>query len=368
MFLSLIAVCLLSIASASFLSGLTLYSESNYDENYLREYKKMMKSLLKGTSVNLLNPELNLKRFETRTVSRSYGQYHQNYPECGEIGLNNMKTVKVIQDEEANFLMLKKGNNGKLYVEKSTQSYSSFESEIEFFSHLNPQNKYFPILKCFMRTPGRENRNSIITEFIAGQDSHILASRANPEQLKSMVKQLFEAIVDLHGMGYIHSDIKPGNVLVTDDFKVKLIDFGMARRVGNAKMYRGSPYTRAPELHGLCPGKVDVAIDWWAFGSTISIWYYYNYKYGSKLKSVKTSNSILTPNLAMKYFQHFSSYDFTPMKWKGENHFVGSIFPSSFNSNVKSFLSIFLTIDPDFRTFDSERLQNIVRNHKYFTS
>lgn len=362
-FTLLLALCsVLSINSAS----LTLHSESKYDGNYLWEYKKMIRSLLKGTpEINLIDPRMILRRSEHRTASDSYGKYHQKYPECSEIGLKNLKTVKVIQDEESNYVMLKE-KDGRLYVEKSTRSESSFNSELEFFSHLNGQNKYFPVLMCFMRTPGREDRHSVVTEFIRGRDSHILAARASPDQLKSMVKQLFEAVTDLHRMGYIHADIKPGNVLVTDDFQVKLIDFGMATRVGSAKKYRGSPYTRAPELHDMSPGRVDVAIDWWAFGSTVAIWYYYHHNH-SNLKFSHLQNAVLTPQVAMKYFALHSSYDFTPMKWVG-GRFIGGIFPSSFSNdaNLQSFLAMFLTIDPELRTFDSERLHNIIKSHGYF--
>ena len=191
-------------------SSLSLHPESQYDQSYLREYKKMMKSLLKAPS-NILDSGMILKRSEHRTASDSYGRYHQNYPECSKIGMKNMKSVKVLQDEDSNYVTLKE-KDGKIYVEKSTKSESSFLSELEFFSHLNRENKYSPVMTCYMRTPNREGRTSIVTEFVRGRDSHILAARASPDQLKSMVKQLFEAVVDLHSMGYIHADIKPGNV------------------------------------------------------------------------------------------------------------------------------------------------------------
>lgn len=347
-------------------AGLMLHSESKYDYDYLHEYKKMIRSLLGplGTGYHMTDRNM-MRRSGRRTAGELYGSYNNHVPKCHEIGLIHMHEVKVLQDEDSNYVMLKEDRkSGKFYVEKSTRSDSSFEAELDFFKKYDPHNHYFPKMACWMRTPGREERISVVTEFIRGKDSHLLAARADKNQLKSMVKQLFEAVVDLHRMGYIHADIKPGNVIVTDDFRVKLIDFGMAVRIGNARKYRGSPYTRAPELHDKCPGEVDVGIDWWAFGSTVAIWYYYHYNH-HHLKNHQEADEVLTANVAKKYFQIFSSYDFTPFKWGG-GRFHAGIFPSNFEAEVRSFLALFLTIDPELRTFDTVRLQEIVRNHPFF--
>lgn len=348
--------------------GLMLYSESSYDEYYLSEYRKMIKSLLgplgSSSAFNLANRNM-ARRSEHRTAGELYGKFKNHVPGCSEVGLNRMHTVKVLQDEESNYVMLKEEKkSGRFYVEKSTRSMLSFQAELEFFSKYDANNQYFPRMVCHMKTPGREERISVVTEFIQGKDSHILAARASKEQLNSMVRQLFDAVVDLHRMGYIHADIKPGNVLVTDDYKVKLIDFGMAVRLGRARKYRGSPYTRAPELHDMCPGEVDVGIDWWAFGSTVAIWYYYHYNGGTHSKSHNVVDTVLTADTAKEYFQIYSSYDFTPFKWGGGG-FRAGIFPSSFEPEIRSFLALFLTIDPELRTFDTVRLQEIVRNHIY---
>lgn len=350
-------------------NGLMLYAESRYDGNYLYEYRQMIQSLLaplgSSSALNLANRNM-ARRSEHRTAGELYGKNQNHVPECSKVGLAKMHTVKVLQDEESNYVMLKEDKkSGKFYVEKSTRSLTSFQAELEFFSKYDANHAHFPKMVCHMRTPGREERMSVVTEFIQGQDSHILAARANKEQLKSMVRQLFDAVVDLHRMGYIHADIKPGNVLVTDDFRVKLIDFGMAARLGRARKYRGSPYTRAPELHDMCPGEVDVGIDWWAFGSTVAIWYYYHYNGSHHLKSHKVVDTGLTADAAMEYFHIYSSYNFTPFKWGG-GRFRAGIFPSSFESDIRSFLALFLTIDPELRTFDTVRLQEIARNHFYF--
>lgn len=329
----------------------------------------MIQSLLgnKLNSINMLNTDMTRRSGESSTLSRSYGKYKNRLHHCSEVGLTHLKTIKVIQDEESNYVMLKEDKkSGKLYVEKSARNENSFENELEFFKHYDPENIYFPTLSCFMNTIGREDRFSVITEFIRGRDSHLLAAIATKEELKSMVAQLLNSVADLHRMGYIHADIKPGNVLVSDDFKVTLIDFGMTTRVGHAKSHRGSPYTRAPELHEMCPGRVDVGIDWWAFGATVAIWYYYHHN-PQYVKAVITNTEMSKVQIAKNYFEAFSQYEFTPMKWSS-GRFQAGIFPSSpsFDEETREFLALFLTIDPEFREFDTERLLQKLRNHRFF--
>ncbi len=66
------------------------------------------------------------------------------------------------------------------------------------------------------------------------------------------LEQILTGIKRLHFSGIIHRDIKPFNLMVTDDDVVKVIDFGLSRVRGEEKMaipgmQVGSPYYAAPE-------------------------------------------------------------------------------------------------------------------------
>lgn len=43
------------------------------------------------------------------------------------------------------------------------------------------------------------------------------------------MKQLFQAINHCHAMNIVHRDIKPDNIMITDQDTVRLIDFGLSK-------------------------------------------------------------------------------------------------------------------------------------------
>ena len=55
--------------------------------------------------------------------------------------------------------------------------------------------------------------------------------RFTPLQTKCIFKQLLNVLSYMHENKYVHRDLKSSNVLIDDHFRVKLADFGLARKI-----------------------------------------------------------------------------------------------------------------------------------------
>jgi serine/threonine-protein kinase 11 len=63
----------------------------------------------------------------------------------------------------------------------------------------------------------------------------------------SIIKQVLHGLKYLHDSGYVHQDIKPCNILLTESGVAKLADFGIGHSFDSAAMVVGSPAFQAPE-------------------------------------------------------------------------------------------------------------------------
>ncbi|EDQ86148.1 uncharacterized protein MONBRDRAFT_11201 [Monosiga brevicollis MX1] len=102
-----------------------------------------------------------------------------------------------------------------------------------------------------------------------------------PEEVaRFYVAELLLALEELHGLGFLHRDIKAENLMVGADGHLRLVDFGSAIRTdSNGMAYSrpvGTPAYLPPELVGAFNGQQDIAytpqsaaVDVWACGITV---------------------------------------------------------------------------------------------------
>lgn len=71
----------------------------------------------------------------------------------------------------------------------------------------------------------------LVMELMDANLCQVVQMDLDHERLSYLLYQLFCAIKHLHSAGILHRDLKPSNVVVKSDCTLKLLDFGLARRV-----------------------------------------------------------------------------------------------------------------------------------------
>jgi eukaryotic-like serine/threonine-protein kinase len=94
-----------------------------------------------------------------------------------------------------------------------------------------------------------------------------------PHRVATIGLALLGALTAAHEAGVLHRDVKPGNVLLAEDGRIVLTDFGLAvfddlgMQVTRAGVVHGSPQFIAPERAK--DGTSTAATDFWSLGATL---------------------------------------------------------------------------------------------------
>ncbi len=139
--------------------------------------------------------------------------------------------------------------------EQSKQLRARFLREAQAASALNHPNIAM-IYEIDEVVRNGERYSFIVMEFVAGQTLKQASSNLTMAQTLDIATQIAGALAEAHAHGIVHRDIKPSNVILNDQQRAKLLDFGVAKYnpLSNADSKTASLYQT--ELMKTAPGQV----------------------------------------------------------------------------------------------------------------
>lgn len=131
-----------------------------------------------------------------------------------------------------------------------------------------------PLWPKILYTVERPGETVVVEEFVQGES---LSARLEQKRLLSepeaakIFLQIVEGLIFLHGLGVVHRDVKPSNLILMGSGDVRLIDFDAARTVKEEQSedtaLLGTKGYAPPEQFGY--GQTDARSDLYALGVTI---------------------------------------------------------------------------------------------------
>ncbi|KAK9049574.1 hypothetical protein SSX86_031459, partial [Deinandra increscens subsp. villosa] len=154
-------------------------------------------------------------------------------------------------------------SSDKIMIEREVKSlvFNRHENIIELKEIINQNNTIFLVFECMHGSlhDRMNERKKFMTKF-------------SESEIRDVCFQIFQGLAYMHHNGYIHRDLKPMNVLVSDNV-VKIGDFGLARETVNDPSpythFVGTKWYRAPEVF-LHAKVYDSKVDMWAMGAIMA--------------------------------------------------------------------------------------------------
>lgn len=141
-----------------------------------------------------------------------------------------------------------------------------YEDGLYFFTMELLQGQDF---LSYVRNAPQEEEIGETTEGAAppsqGESPKALAGQLHEERLRGALRQLAQGLSALHAAAKIHRDVKPSNVLITEEGRLVLLDFGLVVEEGQEdRMILGTPHYMAPEQAAGAP--LSPRSDWYSVG------------------------------------------------------------------------------------------------------
>ena len=176
-------------------------------------------------------------------IGRTIGKYRI----VGQLGRGGAGVVYKAVDETLHRDVAVKTLNPDL---ANTEVMARFRAEATILARLN-----HPQIATIYELFRADGDLLMVMEFVRGESLDKLSERIgaiSPERAAYVIDQILSALEHAHRGGVVHRDVKPANVMVTDEGAIKIMDFGIARVLGAEQKtvdfrLMGTPAYMSPE-------------------------------------------------------------------------------------------------------------------------
>lgn len=236
-------------------------------------------------------------RLDKRTV------LHKRYMILRTIGQGGMGAVYQARDMRRNAVCaIKEMSLAEVSPDERTQAVQNFKGEAKLLASLDHPN-----LPTVTGLFSEGQRYFLVMEYIEGQTlEEMLENNGGPfpeRRVLGWARQLCDVLEYLHSQHppIIFRDMKPGNIMLTKNGRIKLIDFGIARFFRHASsrdtQMLGTPGFAPPEQYG--KAQTDERSDIYSLAITIfQLMTNTLSEKGFGLKDIRSINPNISPNVA----------------------------------------------------------------------
>ncbi|MBL7185375.1 MAG: serine/threonine-protein kinase [Phycisphaerae bacterium] len=192
-----------------------------------------------------------------------------------ELGRGAMGVVYLAHDSKLDRSVAIKSLPAELL--ENTTARTRFGREGRVLASLNHPN----IATIYEELLEAEGVGYLVLEYVPGQTlaERIAGKRLKPQEALLIAQQIAEAVSAAHEHDVVHRDLKPGNIKITPEGRIKVLDFGLAKALGHRAPDQqqstvtlpgrivGTPAYMSPEqARGL---ETDERCDIWSFGCVL---------------------------------------------------------------------------------------------------
>ena len=202
------------------------------DAELIAEVKTLLKSFDSGCDI-LDEPvfELGLKAISDTPRKDMSGSTIGPYELQERIGAGGMGEVYRAVDTRLNRLVALKFLSNALEDNKEAKRQLVKEAQaVAMLDH--------PNICAVHGIEQHDDAHFIVMQYIEGQTlaDCITQEEIDVDEFKSIARQIVSAVAFAHSHGVIHRDLKPGNIMLTADGKIKVLDFGLAKVIPQTQL------------------------------------------------------------------------------------------------------------------------------------